>query len=65
LFSSPDCSPEPPAGLSADELALVRFMDAWAIDHQNVDPAIHDELVRARRAAEALAVGLLLAICRP
>lgn len=39
-----DASPEPPAGLSADELALVRFMDAWAIDHQNVDPAIYDEL---------------------
>jgi alkylhydroperoxidase family enzyme len=39
-----DASPEPPAGLSADERALVRFMDAWAIDHQNVDPAIYDEL---------------------
>ena len=34
-------APEPPAGLAADELALVRFMDAWAIDHQNVDPGIY------------------------
>jgi hypothetical protein len=36
--------PEPPAALAADELALTRFMDSWAIDHTNVDPAIHDEL---------------------
>jgi alkylhydroperoxidase family enzyme len=37
-------SPERPADLAADELALVRFMDAWAIDHLAVDPAIYDEL---------------------
>ena len=37
-------SPEPPAELAADELALVRFMDAWAIDHLAVDPAIYEDL---------------------
>lgn len=48
-----DASPEPPAGLAGDELALVRFMDAWAIDHQNVDPEIYDEL-RQRFSDQAL-----------
>jgi hypothetical protein len=37
-------SPELPAGLAADERALVRFMDTWAVDHQNVDPGVYDEL---------------------
>jgi len=36
--------PEPPVALAADELALTRFMDAWAIDHMDVDPGVYDEL---------------------
>jgi hypothetical protein len=36
--------PAPPETMAADELALTRFMDAWAIDHMNVDPDIYDEL---------------------
>jgi alkylhydroperoxidase family enzyme len=35
---------EPPAGLSADALALVRFIDAFAIDHQAIGPEIYDGL---------------------
>jgi hypothetical protein len=48
-------SPETPLGLAADELALVRFMDAWAIDHLDVDPAIYDDLREHFSAACGLA----------
>jgi alkylhydroperoxidase family enzyme len=45
-------SPELPAGLAADERALVRFMDAWAVDHQNVEPGIYEELHEHLSGAE-------------
>ena len=55
---------EPPEGLADDELALVRFIDAYAIDHNNVPEAIFAELHRHFSAAELTEILWTTAVTR-